>query len=69
LKPQGLRPEQCNDSEKTALHAAAQQGTLEACRALLAAATSEVLIKSQELRGDLEVSGIGVGVDPNHPSQ
>lgn len=63
LLSQGLRPEQCNDSEKTALHAAAQQGTLEACRALLAAATSEVLIKSQDWEG---ATAVHLGIKGGH---
>ena len=49
LLSMGLSPQHCNDTERTALHLAAQSGSVEACRLLLQKCQdAEELLKCQD---------------------
>ena len=62
----GLRPEQCNDSERTALHFAASAGDLDSCRSLLAASTdSKTLLKCQDWEG---ATAVHLSIKSGHAS-
>ena len=62
----GLRPEQCNDSERTALHFAASAGDLDSCRSLLAASTdSKMLLKCQDWEG---ATAVHLSIKSGHAS-
>ena len=62
----GLRPEQCNDSERTALHFAASAGDLDSCRSLLAASTdSKMLLNCQDWEG---ATAVHLSIKSGHAS-